>query len=88
MEPLTPADKIRAVIKSVPVTAMFPDPDNARSSHPLGGRWFTPGKEAYLFLGHARILLLRDAPPHAEKWKPWLHWGSIRLGGVFISFCI
>ncbi|MBD9372670.1 hypothetical protein IB238_08545 [Rhizobium sp. ARZ01] len=88
MESLAPADKIRAVINSVPVTAMLPDPDNARSSHSWGGRWFTPGKEAYLSLGITNPLQLRDAPACDPRSKPWIQWGRLRLGGVYVNFCI
>lgn len=88
MSDLTPAEKVRAALKQVPASAMMADPSEARQTPAYGGRWFSPGKEAYLYLGYADILLLQDAPPHSPQWKPWIHEGSIRLGGVFISFCI
>jgi hypothetical protein len=84
----TPADKIRAVINEIPASAMRPDPDDARQAPAFGGAWHSPEKEAYLSLGFEKILLLRDSPPHASQWKPWLQNGSIRLGGVSINFCI
>lgn len=84
----TPADKIRAVINDIPASAMRPDPDSARQAPAFGGAWYTSGQDAHLSFAHATILLFRDATPCAPQWKPWLHEGAIRLGGVFINFCI
>ncbi|HEV7307986.1 hypothetical protein [Ensifer sp.] len=88
MNSSTDAERVRAVIHRISASKMKPDPDDARRPLAEGGSWFSLDKEACLYLSFAKILLLRDAPPHAPRWKPWLHAGSIRLGGVFIEFCV
>lgn len=88
MDAPTPVEKIRAVINRFPAWMMWLDPGDKRRALAFGGTWSTPGKKAYLYLSHAKILLLRDAPPHVPQRMPWLHYGVARFDGVFINFCI
>ena len=88
MSVATPAEKIRAAIDHISGPAMMPDSSDASQPPALGGVWRTPDEENYLSLASGRSLLLRDVPTSVPQWGPWLHWGTLKLNGLYINFCI